>query len=351
MTTARPNRRRYIVIGAGAVGAALAAGFESTQTPVVLVSRGATYAAIRERGLRVRHNGMSRVLAVPTVDGPESVTLTEDDVLLFAVKTQDAHGVVAQWAAQPVTTADGTLTTAGAALVAVTFQNGLEAERVALRHFEHVIAATTLIGARHVVAGEIDIVTAPHIGSLVLGALLPRGPRSLSAEAVGPIAHELREAGWTVEETDDPAAYKAWKTAQAAAFAVEVLDGTPEELDDLRARVRDEAFEVLAGAGIAVAERPTRAPRTAAPTAAPAQLSTWQSFARGAGSEVDHLAGEIALTARLHGLPAPVNTALQRVLAASAAAGERPGARHVSEVLALADSTRELVSPSSGGIS
>ena len=42
--------------------------------------------------------------------------------------------------------------------------------------------------------------------------------------------------------------------------------------------------------------------------------STWQSLARGTGTiETDYLNGEIALLGRLHGVPTPVNAALQAI--------------------------------------
>lgn len=332
------SAHRYIVIGAGAVGAALAAAFEQAGAPVVLVSRGKTFEAIRATGLSVRHNGSARVLPVDTVDGPAALVLTRNDVLIFAVKTQDAAAVIAEWAGQPVA-GD---TVAGSALVAVTIQNGLETERVALRHFDRVLAATTLIGAQHIVPGQVDIVTTPHVGALVIGKLAPERTDAAADDALDDLVADARTGGWQVTVTDEPAAHKAWKTAIAATFAVEVLAGGSDDLDHLRVLVRDEAFAVLAGAGIAVSQRavaPTapQASTLGAPTPAlPNHFSTWQSFARGSGSEVDYLAGEIALIARQHGLNAPYNTALQRVLAASAARTEPPGTRHIDEVFAIA---------------
>ena len=42
--------------------------------------------------------------------------------------------------------------------------------------------------------------------------------------------------------------------------------------------------------------------------------SSWQSLARGTGAiEADYLNGEIVLLGRRHGVPTPVNAALQRV--------------------------------------
>ena len=45
----------------------------------------------------------------------------------------------------------------------------------------------------------------------------------------------------------------------------------------------------------------------------PRGSSTWQSLHRGAGTiETDYLNGEIARLARAHGIPAPLNSAVQR---------------------------------------
>ena len=45
---------RYIVVGAGALGALLAAQWTIAKVPVTLVARGASYEAIGRGGVRVR---------------------------------------------------------------------------------------------------------------------------------------------------------------------------------------------------------------------------------------------------------------------------------------------------------
>jgi 2-dehydropantoate 2-reductase len=65
--------------------------------------------------------------------------------------------------------------------------------------------------------------------------------------------------------------------------------------------------------------------------------SGWQSLARGAGSlESDYLNGEIALLGRLHGVPTPVNEALQQVSGGLARRREAPGSLTLSAVAAAA---------------
>jgi thiosulfate/3-mercaptopyruvate sulfurtransferase len=63
--------------------------------------------------------------------------------------------------------------------------------------------------------------------------------------------------------------------------------------------------------------------------------STWQSLARGGSVESDYLNGEIVLLARLHGLAAPVNTAIGRWIASAAHRGTVPAGVGPAELAAL----------------
>ena len=64
--------------------------------------------------------------------------------------------------------------------------------------------------------------------------------------------------------------------------------------------------------------------------------STFQSLARGADSvETDHLNGEVALLGRLHGVPTPVNRALQRLAARAVRDRLAPRSLTVDDVRAL----------------
>ena len=70
--------------------------------------------------------------------------------------------------------------------------------------------------------------------------------------------------------------------------------------------------------------------------AEPGGSSSWQSLSRGTGSiEADYLNGEIVLLGRLHGVPTPVNEALQRLANAFARQGRRPGSLAPAELSVL----------------
>jgi ketopantoate reductase len=115
---------RYIVIGAGAVGATVAAELHQADVSTVLVARGAHLDALREGGLRyVRPDGV-HVVNVPVAGGPDEVILRPDDVLVLATKAQDAEAAVASWAWRPV---EGTGEPAARVVPILTPQNGLDA--------------------------------------------------------------------------------------------------------------------------------------------------------------------------------------------------------------------------------
>lgn len=328
--------RRYVVIGAGAVGAALAAGLQDAGIPVVLVSRGATYEAIRTRGLRLRHRGETRTLTVPVAGSPDQVELGGDDILVLATKTQDAAAALADWAWRPA--GPGRV---AADLPLVLLQNGLEAERLAPRYFRTVIGAVVAAAAKHVIPGEVEVGAEPRLGQVILGAH-PAGD-SRAAELAVTVAADLWRANWLTQAVPSIERWLAWKLVLSTTFAVDVLAGGADRLAELRASLAGETRTVLTRAGYEIADPEDELGYDRSLATIPAdsdygtgQLSPWQSFARGSGSEVDFLNGEIALLARVHGVPAPYNTALQRVLGPSAARGEGPGTHHVDEVLRAA---------------
>ena len=328
--------RRYVVVGAGGVGVAIAAGLSEAGIPVVLVSRGKTYEAIRAHGLHYAHAGWSRRLDVSVVDGADAVTLREDDVLVLTVKSQDAPAALADWAWRPVEGGG-----VGSDLPVLLTQNGLDAERVALRYFSKVVAGVTLVAARHVIAGKVEVGNAPRIGQLIVGAYPSAALAPGAGEAAAGIAADLQAANWLSQDVPDVARWLAWKVLVNVTFSLALLEGSPAEVDELRTLLVDEARSVLTAAGYEFADPKTETTYDASEAAVSEtygkhQPSTWQSFVRGSGSEVDYLNGEVVLLARHHGLPAPVNDALQRLLGRSAALGEAPGTHRVGEVLALA---------------
>ena len=312
---------RYIIIGAGAVGASLAAEFETHGIAYVLVGRGAQIAHIVRHGLTYRRPQSTRQIRLQAVDSATPPALRPDDRLVLTVKTQDVEAATEFWAWQPV---DG----GGLAsdLPLVTVQNGLAAEDIALRRFSRLYAASIKIPARYTVTGEVVVGGMPNLGVVTLG----RYPHGLDDTARA-IAADLATAGYLTEARADIVRWKAEKLIHNVTNATELFDATPEARAAFAGGVADEARTVLAAAGLDPAHPSERTVDISGWHVAEdsgierGQQSTWQSFTRGTSSEVDYLNGEIVRLARLNGIPAPHNAALQQAVARLARNGGQPG--------------------------
>src|SRR5882762_11247056 len=102
MTAIAEAGRRYVIIGAGAVGGMLAAQFTQSGIRAVLVARGAQLAAIRSNGLRMLRPSGAEVVRLEVVGSPTEIQLAPGDVLVMATKAQHAEAALQEWAWQPV---------------------------------------------------------------------------------------------------------------------------------------------------------------------------------------------------------------------------------------------------------
>jgi thiosulfate/3-mercaptopyruvate sulfurtransferase len=327
---------RYIIIGAGGVGVTAAAELQRAGREVVVVARGAQLAFLRAGKLRYARPDGVRYLDLPAVGDPGEVDLTPDDVLVLATKTQDAEAAIADWAWRPVAHVDGTRRPAAASLPLLTTQNGLEAERIALRRFASVLAGVLLIPATYVQAGEVISAGAPAAGVIWLGAY-PSG----SHPRLAAIADDVRAAGFEVQVVEDISRWKAAKLLASVTFVLSALYPAGERRDQAAALLRTEAREILVAAGYGIADIVAESTAdlgrfTAAPVAGWERggNSTWQSFSRSSSLETDFLNGEIVLAARLLGKAAPANQAVAERARAAWRDGVAPGSLRDDDLLA-----------------
>ncbi|MFC7624544.1 ketopantoate reductase family protein [Microlunatus sp. GCM10028923] len=325
--------RRYIIIGAGAIGGAIGGRLIQAGLPTVLVARGDHLAALRATGLRLRDPDADVTVPVTAVGAPDELELTPDDVLVLSTKTHQAQAALAEWVDRPVQADGRVLGTAGELLPLLTALNGVSSERIALRYFRRVYGVCVWLPAVHLVPGEV-ILRATPTGILHVGRM--------PARAAGPDDHALLEelkqdwqsAALVVPLPDDVMPWKYRKLISNLGNIFQALDGGSGDHRALVAAAVAEARTVLAAAGIAVTsdeeEAATRARGfTVRPVPGqPEQLggSTWQSLARGSGSvETDYLNGEIVRIANEYGVPAPINTRVAALARAAARTGHRPG--------------------------
>ena len=314
---------RYIVYGAGAIGAALGAGLQKAEHEVVLIARGAHAQALRERGLRVESQAGPAQLPVRVVEHPRALKFdAARDIVILAMKTQHLEDALTELAAL-----------APAELPVACAQNGVEAERLALRRFANVQAISVLVPAVYLEPGVVQLFASPRSGVLDLGRY-PSG-RNTTSET---LSAALRSASFHSEVRDDIQVAKYSKLIANLGNAIEALSGPSARKSAVAEVLREEAFAVLRAAGIRI-DLDAAAKRSALVVPKPLGAaerpggSSWQSLSRQTGNiETDYLNGEIVLLGRLHGVPTPANQLVQRLANAYARERRSPGSLPLQEL-------------------
>lgn len=333
--------RRYIIIGAGAIGGAVGGRLTEAGLPTVLVARGDHLAALRATGLRMRSPEADVTLPVTAIGSSEEIELTPDDVLVLTTKTHQAQAALADWVDRPVRADGRELGTAGDLLPVLTALNGVASERIALRYFRRVYGVCVWLPAVHLEPGEVIIRAVPYTGLLHLSRVPATGAGPDDHELLAAIKDDWEKAHLKVPLPDDVMPWKYRKLIGNLGNIFQALVGGNGDHRPLVAAAGREARAVLEAAEITVTsdedEAATRADGfTVRPVPGePEQLggSTWQSLARGTGTiETDYLNGEIVRIAHAHGLTAPINARVATLARAAARSGQRPGAISADEL-------------------
>ena len=320
---------RYIIIGAGAVGGTIGARLFESGHEVVLVARGRHLAALRARGLRFLTPKSESILAVPAVSGPEELIARPDDVLILATKSQHSETALDPWT--------GYVHEQAGQPPIILAQNGVANEPLALRRFPRVYGMSVWLPAVHLEPGVVEARNVPISGILHLGRY-PEGADDL----VRAVAEDLEQSSFRAPVGDAVMRWKYAKLLGNLANAVEALTGT---VDTARARAlitraRAEGAAVLDAVGIGYASDEEQAPywdllRSDRQDRRAGRIggSGWQSLARQSGNiEADYLNGEIVLLGRLHGVPTPINEALQRLVKIAAVQRRPPGSLCIGDL-------------------
>ena len=336
-----------MIIGAGAIGITFAAELHRAGHPVTVVARGAQLDAARNGGITYARPGGSELVGANFASPAEDLALAAGDVLVLATKTQDAANATAEWAQRPVALADGQNSTAGASLPLLTTQNGLETERVALRHFRTVIAGVLGLPATYLEPGVVVAPAFPVVGHAWIGAYPDRADPQADS-----IAADLCGANITAEALANISEFKRAKLLVSSTFVLDALYAPSPLRDRAATLLRDEAGEVFAAAGERVADLRRRngsdgagAPGSAELPAPPFEIrqvpgyerggtSTWQSLARSGSIETDYINGEVVLQARLVGRTALANEAVTARIHAAATDGIEPRSLGDADLLA-----------------
>jgi 2-dehydropantoate 2-reductase len=316
---------RFVLIGPGAVGGVVGGRMAQFGHDVVLVARGPHREAIASQGLTVEWPEGSVTLPIPVVGTPGELTFGPDDIVIVAVKSQDTAGVI-----------DALADVAPPETPIVCLQNGVANEVAFLRRFANVHGVTVMAPTWHLEPGVVRAYTHDAAAILDVG----RWPSGVD-EVTEAVAAAFRASGFVSLGRPDIPRWKYTKLLLNLTNPVDALCPRGDDFDRLSKLAHAEGQAVLDAAGIDhVSGAEDRARRgdilRIIPIDARARpgASTWQSLARGLPVEVDHLTGEIVLLSRLHGVPAPVNTMLQRATHEAVAARTPPGTIPAAELLA-----------------
>jgi 2-dehydropantoate 2-reductase len=320
---------RFVVYGAGAIGGVLGARLFQNGHDVALIARGAHFEAIRDHGLRIESPHDEALLAIPVVDHPAQLTLTGDDVVVLAMKSQDT-----------IAACEALDACAPPGIAVACFQNGVENERVVLRHFAATYAVCVMSPTAHTEPGVVVAQSAPVSGLLDIGCY----PGGLDDRAHA-IADALNASTFHSIPRMDVMRWKYTKLLMNLGNSVDAAIAADPRTSELTKRLRTEGEACLRAAGIDFASRDEDKERrgdrmSVQPVNGEFRGggSSWQSLARGTGTiETDYLNGEIVMLGRMHGVPTPANELMQRVANEAARTGAPPKSVPIDSIFAQLD--------------
>jgi 2-dehydropantoate 2-reductase len=315
---------RVVVIGAGAIGAPIAAQLFEHAHPVLLIARGANFTAIENIGLTIATPDGTRTSKVDVVDGISSLLLDRGDVVVLCVKSQDTRAALEE------------LTKVAPPELAVFCgQNGVANERLVSQHFAKTYGMCVMSPASYLEPGRVEVFSSPLLGALDVG----RWPTGID-DTVLELSALLADSGYASIATDEIETLKWGKLLSNVLNALEVLCGPASLGDDLALQVRDEAVACLTAHGVDVVRATAMAEERSKlvnyhPIGSIRRVgsSSWQSVLRGTGNvETDYLNGEIVALGRRFGVATPVNELLQRRTNEMARDGRAPGSVPIEEL-------------------
>lgn len=322
---------RFIVYGAGGIGAALGAYLHESGQEAVLIARGEHLRKIREDGLTVVSGDGPGHHRVAAVGHPEELTPAPGDVVVLTMKAQDTE------------TALRDLRGAGFdpdATPIFCVQNCLANERMAARYFAHVYGVMIVIPGVFLEPGVVYNPIRGNHGYMDVGRY-PTGVDDLALRFV----EAVRKAGYGANMHPDVMGPKAAKFLGNLANAMGAITDGRGDSGPYMAEARREAVVCLHAAGLPLEDEASFLARRAEYRGTDVELpetqgnlgSSWQSLQRGQGTiEADFLNGEVVLLGRIHGIPTPFNAVLQRVANRMARERQKPGLYTAEELWAMA---------------
>ena len=227
---------RYIILGAGAVGGVIGGRLHAAGRDVVLVARGAHLEALQRDGLHLLTPDGPEHHRIRSVARPADAGLTDDDVVVLTVKSQDSAVALEDLAVD-----------APAGIAVVCAQNGVANEPLALRRFAAVYGMCVILPSQHLSPGVVVQQSAPSAGVLDVG----RYPRGTDTRAEA-IAADLEAASFRSADDPDVMRKKHRKLLMNLGNALDALCGWEARSSELYRLAQAEGAACFAAAGIDV---------------------------------------------------------------------------------------------------
>jgi 2-dehydropantoate 2-reductase len=337
------NDKRYVILGAGAIGCAVGGLLLDSGSRVSFVARPAQAEAIR-RGIVVKQPNREVRVKGEALTDIRQASPGPDDVILLATKSQSTLAALEELS-----------TVYPRSVPVVSLQNGVSNEPLAAARFENVYAGLVMLSAVQI---EPELITLP-MGDEVAVGLYPRGIDDLARQ----MAADLTRAGFDCIASAYVMEMKWGKLVANLNNATHAITGywlelgyADREMRRLMREVREEGLRVLDAAGIAV-EPPAGEPspiriremtraldRLPKPDDEAANLperdrtyaSMWQDLHLGRkSSEAEFLNGEITGLGRRLSIPTPYNSTLLEIINRMFDEGLKPGIYTPAELRAL----------------
>ena len=326
---------RYIIYGAGGVGATIGARLFHGGHETVLICRGDHLTAIQERGLQfVTHDLGTINLQIPAVGHPNELEWSGDDVVILGMKTQDTEGALLDLEAAA----------GGVEPPIICAQNGVENERRALRRFPRVYGMVARLPGTYLEAGVIENHARPVGGLLDVGRY-PEG----SDELIERVSADLRSCNFASRVEPRITRWKYAKLIRNLANGLVGCVGLDADVEGFRQALIDEALACYDAAGLDYASPAEEAEHRDADGYVTEAIgdsprlgnSSWQSLIRATGTiETDYLNGEIVMIGIEAGVPTPYNRVIQRASAWMARERQQPGALTLAELERMVEEER-----------
>jgi 2-dehydropantoate 2-reductase len=324
-----------VIVGAGAIGCALAGMLARTGCKVICVARPAIVEALKS-GITLRLEDETLTVVAEAVSRMQDLEPRDGDVLILTMKSQDTESAVRELSrVYPASTP------------IVCLQNGIRNEEIARRRFNRVYAGLVFFSATQWAVTDVLV---PKERRVAIG-LSPEGLDALANR----IAADLSRAGFESMASAYVMPMKHGKLIANLNNATHAITGywlelgaVDPEMRRLMVRVREEGLRVLEAAGIpaeppldepspiriiAMTEKMRQAPDPAAreeaarlPEEARTHASMWQDLYMGRRTnEAEFLNGEIVRLGESLGIPTPYNSALLDIVTRMFEEGLSPG--------------------------